>query len=59
MYKKILDRKEAIEFALEMSGSGDIVLLAGKGHEDYQIIGNKKIDFDDRVVAGNYFRTLQ
>ena len=61
-YKKITDRKEAIEYALGMAGRGDIVLLAGKGHEDYQIIGNRRIDFDDRVIASDYFknnRTLQ
>ena len=45
----------AIEFALQKAKPGDIVLLAGKGHEDYQIIGNKKTDFDDKVVANNYF----
>jgi len=53
-YKRISDRKEAIETALESAESGDIVLLAGKGHEDYQIIGNKKIDFDDRLIAKNF-----
>jgi len=53
-YKRISDRKEAIETALESAESGDIVLLAGKGHEDYQILGNKKIDFDDRLIAKNY-----
>jgi len=54
-YIKISDRKEAIEFALQKAKPGDIVLLAGKGHEDYQIIGNEKTDFDDKVVANNYF----
>jgi len=61
-YIKIPDRKEAIEFALEKADSGDIVLLAGKGHEDYQIIGNERIDFDDRIAAKNYFsnsKTIQ
>jgi len=54
-YIKISDRKMAIEFALQKAKPGDIVLLAGKGHEDYQIIGNEKTDFDDKVVANNYF----
>ena len=53
-YIKISDRKEAIKLALKNADSGDIVLLAGKGHEDYQIIGKEKIDFDDRTEAKNY-----
>lgn len=43
----IEDRANAIEVALGMAKSDDIVLLAGKGHEDYQIIGTAKIHFDD------------
>lgn len=46
-----LDRKKAIELAITNANDGDTVLIAGKGHEDYQIIGTEKIDFDDRVVA--------
>ena len=53
-YIKISDRKEAIESALREAEPGDIVLIAGKGHENYQIIGDEKTDFDDKVVAGNY-----
>ena len=45
------DRKMAIELAIESAGKGDIVLIAGKGHETYQIIGTKRIDFDDRQIA--------
>jgi len=43
----IVDRGEAIEAALNMSRQNDVVLLAGKGHEDYQVIGTVKIHFDD------------
>ncbi len=50
-YSKILDRKEAIFTAVIQASKGDVVLIAGKGHETYQIIGNKIYDFDDRVVA--------
>ena len=45
------DRRAAIGIALDSARSGDIVLIAGKGHEDYQLIGDRKLDFDDRVVV--------
>ena len=45
------DRKRAIEHALSLAHPGDSVLIAGKGHEDYQIIGTTKHPFDDRAVA--------
>lgn len=53
----ITDRREAIHYAVKIAQHGDIVLLAGKGHEDYQIIGKQKTHFDDReevkkVLAG-------
>lgn len=50
-YKVILDRREAIFHAIEQAQSGDAVVIAGKGHETYQIIGNQVLDFDDRAVA--------
>lgn len=46
--KVIIDRKEAIKEAIRFSRQEDIVVIAGKGHEDYQIIGETKIHFDDR-----------
>jgi len=45
------DRARAIGKALRQARSGDIVVIAGKGHETYQILGNRRIDFDDRKVA--------
>ncbi len=48
---KISDRKQAIIHALSTASSGDIVLIAGKGHEEYQIIGNERIHFSDREVV--------
>ena len=45
------DRKEAIFAAVGGAGAGDIVLIAGKGHEDYQILGTERIHFDDREQA--------
>ncbi|NPA12480.1 MAG: UDP-N-acetylmuramoyl-L-alanyl-D-glutamate--2,6-diaminopimelate ligase, partial [Aquificae bacterium] len=52
-----LDREKAIKKAVEMAQEGDIILIAGKGHERYQIIGNRKIPFDDRAVAEKYLKT--
>ncbi len=46
----ILDRTEAIEFAVDHAEPGDTLLLAGKGHENYQIIGKEKLHFDEREV---------
>ena len=55
-YIKVAERKEAIHKGLELAEEGDLVLIAGKGHETYQIIGNKKRDFDDREVARGFLR---
>ncbi len=45
------DRREAIRRAIELAQEGDIVLIAGKGHETYQIVGSERLPFDDRQVA--------
>ena len=50
-YKVIPDRREAIEYAIHIAGPKDVVLIAGKGHETYQILKDKVIDFDDRQVV--------
>lgn len=50
-FVSIPDRSEAIHHAVNKAADGDIVVIAGKGHETYQIIGDKVIDFDDRKVA--------
>ncbi len=49
------NRHEAIRLAIRLARPGDIVLLAGKGHEDYQIIGTTKHHFDDREEAAAAF----
>jgi UDP-N-acetylmuramoyl-L-alanyl-D-glutamate--2,6-diaminopimelate ligase len=46
-----LDRQRAIALAIDAARPGDVVLVAGKGHEDYQIVGTTKRPFDDRVEA--------
>lgn len=45
------NRRDAIRFAVNQAEAGDVILIAGKGHEDYQVVGDEVIDFDDRVEA--------
>ncbi len=49
-YVEIIDRKEAIRYAIEEAQVGDVIVLAGKGHEDYQEIKGVKYDMDERVL---------
>ncbi|OGD26833.1 MAG: UDP-N-acetylmuramoyl-L-alanyl-D-glutamate--2,6-diaminopimelate ligase [Candidatus Aminicenantes bacterium RBG_19FT_COMBO_59_29] len=58
-YRVIPDRKEAISQALAMARKGDYVLVAGKGHEDYQIFKDRTIHFDDAEVVRSMLRTLE
>ncbi|HJR15371.1 MAG TPA: UDP-N-acetylmuramoyl-L-alanyl-D-glutamate--2,6-diaminopimelate ligase [Gemmatimonadales bacterium] len=53
---RISDRLKAIEAALNEGKTGDTILLAGKGHENYQIIGSEKIDFDEREIVQRLVR---
>ena len=53
-YIAIPDRTEAIKYAYESSKKGDIILLAGKGHEKYQLVGSKKIYFCEREIIESY-----
>lgn len=57
-YELIVDRRTAIQKAVEMAQPGDVLLIAGKGHETYQVIGKETIDFDDRLVAKEAIRGL-
>jgi UDP-N-acetylmuramoyl-L-alanyl-D-glutamate--2,6-diaminopimelate ligase len=57
-YVVIPDRKEAIYWAIEAARPGDVVLIAGKGHEDYQILGQKKVHFDDREEAAQALASM-
>ena len=56
-YLRITDRREAIRTASALAHPGDIILIAGKGHEDYQIIGIEKHHFDDREEIATAFST--
>ena len=57
-YEKIADRREAIHHAINQARTDDLVLIAGKGHEDYQIIGRETFHFDDKEVAREALRVL-
>jgi UDP-N-acetylmuramoyl-L-alanyl-D-glutamate--2,6-diaminopimelate ligase len=46
-----LDRRQAIDLAVRSASPGDTILIAGKGHEDYQIVGMTRLPFDDRIEA--------
>ena len=54
-YLKIVDRHEAIKTAVMLAEPSDIILLAGKGHEDYQIVGTEKLPFNDKEVVKEFF----
>jgi UDP-N-acetylmuramoyl-L-alanyl-D-glutamate--2,6-diaminopimelate ligase len=55
-YVRLTDRTEAIRFAIGKAIEGDVVLIAGKGHETYQIIGKTKYHYDDREIAAKAIR---
>lgn len=57
-FKLILDRREAIDLALRSAGPDDLVVIAGKGHEGTQTIREKKLPFDDRLVAKEILGSL-
>jgi UDP-N-acetylmuramoyl-L-alanyl-D-glutamate--2,6-diaminopimelate ligase len=57
-YLKVIDRREAIFRAVAEARAGDIVVIAGKGHEDYQIVGTEKRHFDDCEVAREALSSL-
>ena len=53
-YVEIVDRREAIAYAIENGQPGDIIVLAGKGHEDYQEIRGQKYPMDERDIIADY-----
>ena len=54
---RICDRVEAIRTAIDKASAGDVILLAGKGHEDYQIVGHEKHHMDEREIVAEYLKT--
>ena len=57
-YKVIPDRRAAIEYAVAMRKNEDMVIIAGKGHEEYQIVNNQMVKFDDAEVARECFANI-
>ena len=57
-YIILVDRKEAVEYAVKMAKKDDLVLLAGKGHETYQVIGNEKVPFSERKIVEETLKNM-
>jgi UDP-N-acetylmuramyl tripeptide synthase len=57
-YVVLPDRREAIGLAIRLAQAGDTVLIAGKGHENYQIIGHETVPFDDGEIAALQLATM-
>ena len=55
-YLRICDRVQAIHRAIDLAEENDVILLAGKGHEDYQIVGHEKHHMDEREIVAQYLR---
>ena len=58
-YEVIADRRQAIKRAVSLAKDDDIVIIAGKGHEDYQILKDRTINFDDREEARNALKEVK
>lgn len=54
-YKEFIDREKAVIYALQIAQKGDIVALCGKGHEDYQAIGDEYLHFDEKEIVDKFF----
>ena len=54
----VVDRTQAIETAMRMANDGDVIILAGKGHETYQILKDRTIDYDERVIVKEIFQKI-
>ena len=58
-YHAVVDRAEAIQAAVDFARPGDLVLIAGKGHETYQEFATETLDFDDRLVAKRVLKDVR
>lgn len=58
-YICIVDRKEAIEYAIRQAQPGDVIILAGKGHETYQILKDRTIEFDERIIVADILKKIR
>jgi UDP-N-acetylmuramoyl-L-alanyl-D-glutamate--2,6-diaminopimelate ligase len=58
-FERAVDRREAIEIALRTARPGDTVVLAGKGHERYQVVGTEKRDFDERTIVADCLSRME
>ena len=57
-FEVVVDRRQAIARAIALAAPGDSILIAGKGHEDYQIVGDEVLAFDDRVIAAEELQRI-
>lgn len=57
-YARVVDRREAIHHAITMARPGDLVIIAGKGHETYQLVKDQVLPFDDRKVAAEFLKGM-
>ena len=55
-YKIVTDRQKAIHYAMDIAEKDDIIVLAGKGHETYQIVGHTKLHMDEREIVAEYLQ---
>lgn len=58
-YVKITDRRSAIEYAIDIAKKDDVIIIAGKGHETYQIFSDRVIDFDEKIIVQEIVRKLK
>ena len=58
-YIRIADRRAAVAYAFDHAREGDIIVLAGKGHEDYQEINHQHFPMDERVIVAQHLKEMQ
>jgi UDP-N-acetylmuramyl tripeptide synthase len=56
VHERIVERREAIARALTIAGRDDVIVLAGKGHETYQVRGTEKLPFDEKQIVAELIR---